>query len=120
MIGLFFSMFSQASELLCASKSGETIYYADGQIKITAQVNSPTHLSRLSLHISDGNVGFSNEDVRGQVRGNWVRFQASDAWCDYTIVMPRTFRVRTSFKMFLDARCDENTNSSHRLNCRMN
>ena len=107
---------AHADELLCASKKDQNIYFSTGQVLLTAEVNSPTLLSRLSMKVTGGsNLGANVEELNG----NWVRFQFSDAWCDYTATLPKGFMTSESAAMFLDARCEENTNSTVKLNCKI-
>ena len=127
-LGIFLSFFgsflcdsAQADELLCASKKDQSLYYSTGQIKVRAEINSPTLLSALSLKTTGSStLGLSEDVVKGKVIGNWVRFQGSDAWCDYTLALSRNFMTKEeSFPLFLDARCEEKTNTSIRLNCKI-
>jgi len=109
-----------ANELLCSSKKDETLYFTDGQIRVTAKVINSEHLQNVEM-ISGGNPGFTETELVGKKNqtGKYIRFQSSDAWCNYTITLPAGFMTRDTTVLFLDAKCEEGNNSEHRLNCRL-
>ena len=114
------STLAHADELLCASKKDQTIYFSQGQVLVKGELNSPTLLSMVSMKVTGGsNLGAIEDELKGKVKGNWVRFQFSDAWCDYTATLPKDFMISRSVPMFLDARCEENTNSTIKLFCKI-
>ncbi len=127
---ILFSIFmlgtlANAETLQCMSKKGEHIYYGgDGQIVLTASVISSELLHNVNFTLVPENKYGSREPgpAQGRVRGGFVKFSLyGDAWCEYRISIPKDFRLRTNgkFPLFLDAYCEEHTNSNHRLNCKL-
>lgn len=117
---------AETPKIFCASKKGEHIYYgSDGQIFLTAESLSDDHIANVMLeHRPDDKYGSRERGVRlGKLSrdGRYIRFGLDgDAWCTYKITLPSDYRGRTgSFPLFLDAYCEENTNSSHRLSCKI-
>jgi len=110
---------AQADELLCASEKNQILYYTTGQVRLTAEINNTTRLSRVSLSISGSEkYGVSQAEVKGKIQGNYVRFEiGGDAWCSYKLTLPKGFMTRESTPAFIDAYCEESTKSSVRLNC---
>lgn len=118
MLPLLVSTYVQADELLCASARNQSLYYSTGQVRLTAQINNETSLDNLRLTITGSSLlGVNEAVVDGTVVGRYKRFNVSDAWCNYRITLPSGFMTRSSTPAFLDANCEENTNSSIRLNC---
>ena len=113
------SNLASATELLCASKKDQDLYYSNGQVLITAKASSPTLLTNFTMEMKGSNLGSSENRIRGKATNNWVRFQFADAWCDYSAALPKNFTSLETFTLFLDAHCEENTNGSVRLNCRL-
>lgn len=111
---------ASADELLCASKKDQKLYYSIGQVRLTAEINSPTLLSRLSMGITGSNhLGLNQEaEVNGTIGGDYVRFDiGSDAWCNYRLALPKGFMTKERTAAFLDANCEAGIKSSVRLNC---
>lgn len=117
---------AQADTLRCASKKNETLYYTDGQLLLEVKnVASETLLMETSLSLQpEGKLGSQDKKLEGRISGagKWIRFNMfGDAWCSYRLALPRGFSTKTeSFAAFVDATCEENSNYSIRLNCRMN
>jgi hypothetical protein len=110
----------QADEIKCASARDQSLYFSTGQVRATAEVNSPILLSNLQISTTGSDVLGANEsEVKGKVSGNWVRFYAADAWCHYTLTLPRFFMTQETFPLFLDAGCEEQTKYEVRLKCRI-
>lgn len=105
--------------LYCTSTKEENIYFSTGQVKIRAGIESSTFLSDFELAVSGGSKLGGSDDSKGEVKGNWVRFGFSDAWCDYTATLPKDFTSRKAVPMFVDARCEQHFDSSFRLNCKI-
>lgn len=117
---------AQADTLRCASKKNETLYYTDGQLLLEVKnVAGETLLLNASLTLKPADkLGSQDSKLEGTISGagKWVRFNMfGDAWCSYRLALPRGFNEKTeSFPAFVDASCEENSNYSIRLNCRMN
>jgi len=110
---------ARADQLLCASKKNEPLYYSTGQIKLTAEIADTTTLSMVTLRTSgSGTLGSSESEVFGKIHGDYVRFEiGGDAWCSYKLALPKDFKTREQTWAYVDAHCEENANSSIRLNC---
>ena len=125
----FFASAAQANvvvPLKCASKKNETLYYTEGQLLFTAKhVSSNSAIIGTSLSLRpEGKLGAKvNGKISGKASrdGNYVRFQiGGDAWCSYRITLPADFNERfDAFPAFVDASCEENSNYSIRLSCRL-
>lgn len=112
--------------LKCASKKNETLYYTSGQLLLSVKhVFNDTTITGTSLSLQpEGKLGAK---VDGQVTGKasrdgkWTRFDiGGDAWCSYRLTLPRGFSERfDTIPAFVDAFCEENSNYSIRLNCRI-
>jgi|GEM_PF-1394381 len=112
--------------LKCASKKDETLYYTSGQLLLTVKnVTSDTEITGTSLSLQpEGKLGDKvNGNISGKIGrdGKWVRFDiGGDAWCTYRLTLPRGFNERfDTIPAFVDAFCEENSNYSIRLNCRI-
>ena len=118
LFSLLTSTFAHADELLCASAGNQELYYTNGQVRLTAIINNETSLSNLELTTTGSDtLGVSEEHIDGEIKGKYVRFSASDAWCNYRITLPLGFMQKATTVMFLDAYCEENSNYSIRLKC---
>jgi len=112
--------------LKCASNKNETLYYTEGQLLFTAKhvLNETTLLSTSLTLIPEKKLGADERQADGKISrdGKWIRFEiGGDAWCSYRLALPRGFQERTnSIPAFVDAFCEENSNYSIRLNCRIN
>ncbi len=116
-------MSAHAETLECRSSGPESIYYTEGTIRVKAIVIGDAALNRIEMDVTRGNLGFGPEDqiTEGRETPNYVKFWlGADAWCNYRGTLPKNFRSRPKmFPMFMDAYCEENTNSSHRLICKL-
>jgi len=110
---------AHADELLCASTSKQQLYFSEGQLLIRAEINSPTLLSNLEMSLKNTNLGFTEDEAEGKASAKWVRFHGSDAWCDYTITLPKGFMTAGRSVLFLDAVCEEGHQYSLRANCKV-
>jgi hypothetical protein len=114
-----FTSTANADELLCASASKQQLYFSEGQLLVRAEINSPTLLSNLSMSLKNTNLGFTEEEAEGKASAKWVRFQGSDAWCDYTITLPKNFMTLERSVLFLDAHCEEGHQYTLKANCKV-
>lgn len=113
---------TQAATLVCASMKDETLYYQDGQLVLSAVATEPSVLQSAELSFLPARrLGTSETDIQGQQKGGWIRFQLSgDAWCSYKVALPADFLEQSrAFTAFVDAVCEENSNSTIRLSCRL-
>ena len=111
---------SFSDELHCASKANQDLYFTSGQIRLTAEVNSPELLSQVRLSTTGSQeLGFSEDEIQGEVKGKYVRFYASDAWCNYKLSTLKSFSTSETAVVYLEASCEESNNYSIRLNCRI-
>lgn len=114
-----FSLSSTAfsAQLLCASKKNQDLYFTSGQIRVVATITNATEFEIISLSTTGGDLGFDEADLMGEVKGRYVRFKASDAWCNYNMALPANFLTSKTAPMFLDASCEEGNDYIIRLNC---
>ncbi len=112
---------SYAGKLLCASKSGETLYFTDGQVRVTADIDSATELSGFEITVSESDtLGVSERSVSGKDTGKYIRFEAvADAWCNYKFTVGSQYLKDKSTNAFLDASCEENNGYSISLKCKV-
>lgn len=122
---LFATQAAQADTLKCASKKDEHLYYTDGQLLLVVKdVAAETLMFGSSLSLQpEGKLGANEKTVRGSFKGDgkWVRFDiGGDAWCSYRLALPRGFsKKEASFPAFVDAYCEENSNYSIRMSCKI-
>lgn len=119
---LFIAPAANADELLCASKKEEALYFSTGQVRLVAEIASPTLLSRISLQTTGSDkLGFrGTEEVEGKASDRYVRFSlGGDAWCSYRLALPVAFMTKETTTAFLDAFCEEGVKSEVRLYCRV-
>lgn len=111
---------AQAKTLDCRSYQREHIYYTDGHLELKATIGSGVDLSAIAFTVlPEDKLKSRDDESTGQVRGGYVRFGLmGDAWCSYRVALPEDFNHRVQpFTAFVDAYCEENTNSSHPLRC---
>ena len=124
-LAVFTAQAAQASTLKCASKKDEHLYYTDGQLLLVVKkVAGETLLLDSSLSLRpEGKLGSNDAKLEGSITGTgkWIRFSMyGDAWCSYRLALPRGFTEKTeSFPAFVDAYCEENSNYTVRMNCRL-
>lgn len=122
---LFTTQAAQADTLKCASAKGQNIYYGnEGQLLLVATVLGETLLSNSRLTFTgDSNYGSQDARLGGTINGSgkYVRFSLDgDAWCSFKLTLPRGFQnARAKISAFVDAYCEENTNSSIRMSCKI-
>ena len=124
-LALFTAQAAQADSLKCASKKDEHLYYTDGQLMLLVKdVVGETLMFGSSLSLQpEGKLGAREKKIEGSFKGDgkWVRFGiGGDAWCSYRLALPRGFSKKdTTFPAFVDAYCEENSNYSIRMSCKI-
>ena len=124
-LALFATQAAQADTLKCASKKDEHLYYTDGQLLLVVKdVAGETLLFDSSLTLKpEGKLGSEDKKLEGTIagEGKWIRFNMyGDAWCSYRLALPRGFSdKREAFPAFVDAYCEENSNYSIRMSCKI-
>jgi hypothetical protein len=111
---------AQADTLLCASKRNAEIYFTEGQVRITAEINSSTLLSNVNFSIKGGENTLNSltEEAKGKVTAAYVRFELEGSlFCTYKIALPKNFMTQSNTRLYVDASCEEGYNYSVQLNC---
>lgn len=117
-----FASIANAKTMACASGKEEILYFQDGQLVMTADVVASDKIENVEMSfLPDRKLGASETEVQAQKKGDWMRFYLDgDAWCSYKVVVPSNFsRANGSFIAIVDAVCEENINSTIRMNCRL-
>jgi hypothetical protein len=113
---------ANAKSITCTSKKGEQIYYTEGQLVLNSEIVNATTLEGGEFVVLPKDKLWTNiERAEAVTRNGYSRFViGGDAWCSYRLALPEDFLSRTGkFNAFLDAYCEENSNSSHRVGCRI-
>lgn len=110
-----------AETLNCRTVAAESIYYSEGVIQLTAEIVSDSVLKNAELRVLQTNLGSHTPgQIRSHVEGAYKKFDLeSDTWCNYQISLSNRFRARgpKRLPLWLDAFCEANTHSKHRLIC---
>lgn len=119
---LAFTSVANAAQISCTTDKEVELYFSSGYIRLTADIKNNVTLENLSLSlIGDAKMGGRENLIEGKTTKKYVRFSLyGDHVCSYKLTLRKHFATYKTTTAYLDAFCEENHNSAHRLKCKIN
>lgn len=117
-----FNHLAQAKQITCSSKKEVELYFSTVQINFAADIKNNVTLENISLSlVGDSKMGGRENRVEGKATKKYVRFSLyGDHVCSYKLTLRKGFENFKTTTAYLDAFCEDNHNSAHKLSCKLN